>query len=769
MKLDRRSRSRAARALPMLTLPLTLLACAGLASRGEDRDEPPGSSSSGGPPPGGSDARDASEPVERRPFPLTTPSLGGYALVDAFPSSVSLTLPSAIDWPDGDDAAPFVLERTGTIVAIEDGTARRVLDIASRVALVSESGALGMALHPAFGDGSGPSPYVYLWYNARGTPKNTQRLSRFTWSPASRTFDPASEAVLVAQEEERPEHNAGRIQFGPDGFLYFGNGDDLTSETHQRIDRGLFGGIFRIDVDSRGGAISHPPPRQPASGATSGYYIPNDNPFVGTPGALEEYFALGLRNPFGFSFDRATGALWAADVGDTWREEIDLVVAGGNYEWPHREGDLLRGGPPTTIGTPRAPAYVYTHAEMGDLSAVLGGFVYRGQDLPELAGKYVFSDWPSNRIWALDTTKTPATRATLVDDQWRRVPAALGEDRRGEIYVMHGDTIAKLARDPKPADVPRRLSETILFEDVATLTPDPSLVPYEINAPLWSDAATKQRWIHVPAGERVALADDGSLEAPVGTVFVKHFELPASVTPKARTRRLETRVLVVGDETTYGLTYRWNAAGTDAELLHESVDEVIEGAGSGAPLTWSYPSFGQCWSCHRAENRVLGFTAGQLRRTAADGESQLAALALRGVLSESDVATWPPALAVPSDAAASLEERATAYLAANCSGCHHAGASYLGGGQTWNASPGVALAERGLVGAPHHNYPTANALGLGAAPLVAPGNPDGSFLLARMKSTDPDLRMPPLGRNVVDPEGVLVVEQWIRSLSAGDP
>lgn len=765
LKLDRRSRSRASRALSTLTLPLTLLACAGLASRGDDRDEAPG----GGPgstPPG---SWDASRPVERRPFPRTTPSLGGYALVDAFPSSVSLTLPSAIVWPDVDGAAPFVLERTGTIVAIEGGAARRVLDIASNVALVSESGALGMALHPAFGDGSGPSPYVYLWYNARGTPKNKQRLSRFTWSAASGAFDPASEAVLVEQEEERPEHNAGRLQFGPDGFLYFGNGDDLVSDNHQRIDRGLFAGIFRIDVDSRGGAVSHPPPRQPAAGTTGGYFIPNDNPFVGTPGALEEYFALGLRNPFGFSFDRATGALWAADVGDTWREEIDLIVAGGNYEWPHREGDVLRGGPPTTIGAPRAPAYVYTHAEMGDLSAVLGGFVYRGQDLPELAGKYVFSDWPSNRVWALDPTKTPPTRATLIDDQWRRVPAALGEDNRGEIYVMHGDSIARLARAPKPADVPRRLSETILFEDVATLTPDASLVPYEINAPLWSDAAAKRRWIRVPAGEHVALSADGSLTVPVGTIFVKHFELPASVAPKARTRRLETRVLVVGDETTYGLTYRWDAEGTDAELLHESVDEVIEDAASGEPLTWSYPSFGQCWSCHRAENRVLGFTARQIRRATETGESQLSALAARGVLSEGDVAAWPPALAAPSDAAASLEERATAYLAANCSGCHHAGASYLGGGETWNASPGVALADRGLVGAPHHNYPTANALGLGAAPLVAPGDPDGSFLLARMKSTDPDLRMPPLGRSVVDPEGVLLVERWIRSLPASDP
>ncbi|MFO0741621.1 MAG: PQQ-dependent sugar dehydrogenase [Labilithrix sp.] len=693
-------------------------------------------------------------PGPKRDFPLDTPELGGYALEEYFPATMKMTIPAAVGWT----ANPLVLERIGNVIRMESGKRRNVLDFTADVALQSEGGALGMALHPQFGDGSGPKPYAYFWYNAKGATKNEQRLVRYTWSAASQSFDPASKLVMIEEEEEHPEHNAGRMAFGKDGLLYLGNGDDLNDANHQTLNRALFAGIFRIDVDSDA-ARSHPIPKQPAGGFTTGYMIPNDNPFVGQ-GGLEEFYALGFRNPFMFSFDRQTNDLWVGDVGDSFREEINRVEKGGNYQWPVREGELVRqAGKTITIGTSHDPESFYTHHEMGDLTAIFGGFVYRGKALPELNGKYIYSDWPSDRIWAYDpATKT---RATIVSNQWDRQPMAMTEDNDGEIYLLHYTGVAKLVKDSAPLDVPKRLLETKIFKDLATMTVEDGFVPYAINSPLWSDGASKQRWISVPAGQKVTVKEDGTLAFPVGTRFVKQFDLPDTVQPRGRTKHLETRVLVVGNATTYGLSYRWNAAGTDATLAPEGFDETITDDASGSTRVWHTPSFGQCWQCHRAENRVLGFTQ---KQTSRDGQPQM--FADKGLFDANLVAGWPAPLTQPTDTGKSLEERALAYLAANCSGCHHEGASYTGGGQTWIASPGVALSARGLVNVPNHNYPVAAGLGLtqGSAPLIEPGDPSGSLLVRRLQTDDHDLMMPPLGKNIVDVDGAKLVSDWVASM-----
>lgn len=757
-------------------LALVVAAC------GSDANEAPpagGGGGSGSPGPGIDagfaalpDARASTEdegpppPIVRRDFPLEVPELGGYGLAEYFPDTMKLTIPAAVAWPTAPGAVPLVLERMGSVVRMENGLRRSLLDFTGEVALEGEGGALGMALHPQFGDGSGPRPYAYFWYNAKGSPRNVQRLARYTWSVASQSFDPASRLVMIEEEEQHTEHNAGRVAFGKDGFLYFGNGDDLDASNHQTLGRALFAGIFRIDVDSDP-ARSHAIPRPPAGGFSTGYMIPNDNPFVGQ-GGLEEFYALGFRNPFMFSFDRETNDLWVGDVGDSFREEIDKVERGGNYQWPVREGELVRApGGALTIGAGRDPIFAYSHHEMGDLSAIFGGFVYRGRAMPELVGKYVYSDWPSARIWALDPGRAGGgpTKATLVASQWERVPMAMTEDNDGEIYLVHYRGIARLVRDPAPQDVPRRLVETKIFEDLGTMKVADGFLPYRINSPLWSDGATKQRWISVPPGEKVTVAKDGSLVFPVGTRFVKQFDLPEGVKPRNRSRHLETRVLVVGRTTTYGLSYRWNAEGTDASLAPEGFDEAIVDEATGVARTWHTPSFGQCWSCHRADNRVLGFTRRQIEL-----EGQPRAFADKGLFDPSLLAAWPAALPSPGDAARSIEERALAYLAANCSSCHHEGASYTGGDQTWIASPDVPLAARGLVGAPNHNYPVASALGLtqGNAPLVKPGDPKGSLLVRRLETQDHDLMMPPLGKNVVDAEGAKLISDWVASMPAAD-
>lgn len=728
---------------------LAAVACG--SSDSSDNANPDGSSggaSSSGASSSGSSGADAKPPPLPKDFPLVTPSVGGYKLEAISQGSKEVSVPAAVVWPKVKGAAPFVLERMGQIVRLMPARTQ-VLDFGGEVHMEGEGGAVGMALHPQFGDGTGAKPYVYVWFNANG---NKQRLVRWTWNAAQNEFDAASRTVLVEVSETRTEHNGGRVAFGPDGFLYFGNGDDITNANDQTLANSLFAGIFRIDVDMQGGAVSHAPPRQPTGGYSAGYFIPNDNPFVGQPNANEEYWALGLRNPFSFSFDRQTGQLWTGDVGESFREEVNLVVKGGNYEWPYKEAELVQGASPTTIGTAQGPKYHYTHSSMGDLTAVFGGFVYRGTAMPELAGKYIYSDWPSSRIWALDISKTPATRTTLVDQDWGRQPLALAEDEDGEIYMAFLGGISKLVRDTTKDLIPKTLTETKIWKDLKTATLNDDFVPYEINSPLWSDAAAKKRFISVPAGKRVEQGPEGRLVFPVGTRFVKMFDQPNGG------RRLEVRVLVVGEKTTYGVTFKWNAEGTDGDLVTEPTDEAV------GQQTWHYPSFGECWSCHRAENRVLGFTPSQLNLVRADGKKQLDELAAAGVFEASKISTFPAGLAKPSDTAASLEARALAYLAANCSGCHHDVNSFTGGEQTWKAEPGVALGDRGLLNAPHHNYPMARVLNLGDAPLVDPGNPANSILLARMKSTDERTRMPPLARNAVDPEGAALIEAWIASL-----
>ena len=784
-----------------LRLPLfvALLVAAALLACGANEDAP----ASEGQPDGGTPLGDGSTegsvdgpdgeegPIVQKEFPLATPAIGGYALVDAFPDVV-FDIPAAVVWPKG-QPLPFVLERTGQIKRIENGgkTARKVLDYGAEVRVSGEGGAVGMALHPQFGDGTGASPYVYVWYNAcepssACAAAYAQRLQRYTWSPTLNAFDPASVLTMIEEREFENVHNAGKIAFGTDGFLYFGNGDDIQTANHQTITRGLFAGIFRIDVDSDA-VKSHPIPAghttDLAPFTRQGYAIPNDNPFVGAvPNGLEEFYALGFRNPFSWSFDRQTGKMWLGDVGDSFREEINQVVKGGNYQWPIKEGELSSVTTSITqyvAGTPTPPAFFYSHAEIADLSSVFGGFVYRGASLPELRGRYVFTDWISNRVWALDIDKSPITRTTLIDNRFKSQPLGFGEDNDGEVYILQygptagepqsGGHIQKLTRDASASSLPQRLRETFLFTDVPSLTPAANLVPYDVSSPLWSDGASKKRWIRLPAGQKVGVQADGSLKLPVGAVFVKQFDLPDGFVVNGRTRHLETRVMVVGSDTTYGYTFRWNAAGTDANLVSDGADETLVDSATGESRNWHYPSFGQCWGCHRNgwndvfntqrtdKYRILGFTAEQL--------SGRSALASKGVFDPADLAKMPPMIPSPSDATKTLEERAFAYLAANCSPCHHENGSYVGGGETWLAGYGAGTLAARHLDQTANNYPMTVRLGIPGGKLVAPGNPGQSVLLARIKSNDPDLRMPPIARNVVDATGAAIIEQWIASMT----
>ncbi|MFZ4733904.1 MAG: PQQ-dependent sugar dehydrogenase, partial [Pirellulales bacterium] len=252
-----------------------------------------------------------------------------------------------------------------------------------------------------------------------------------------------SEIRLFAQRDEASNHNGGDLHFGPDGFLYVALGDEGGGNDSyangQRIDRDLFAGLLRIDVDQRPGSL--PPNRNAANGwmITTNYAIPADNPFVGAStfngasinptNVRTEFYAVGLRNPWRFSFDPATGDLWIGDVGQDRWEMVFVSRAGANHGWPFREGRVAgpRTGAPVGFLTEPAfrhvpPVHVYAHGSGNDRgNSITGGRVYRGGRITALHGAYVFADYVNGNVWALrrDAAGTGRSSGSEASPMWR--------------------------------------------------------------------------------------------------------------------------------------------------------------------------------------------------------------------------------------------------------------------------------------------------------------------------------------------------------------
>jgi glucose/arabinose dehydrogenase len=273
-----------------------------------------------------------------------------------------------------------------------------------------EEGLLGIAISPTFeADGR-----VFVNYSAAGPRRSV--LARF--NVVDGVMDPASQRVILQVEQPTSINIAGRLAFGPDSYLYWALGDGGPegdpNEKGQDLSS-LQSSILRLDVSG------------------DAYTVPPDNPFVNVQGAAPEKFAYGLRNPWGFSFDQETGDLWAGDVGDSLWEEVDRVVAGGNYGWSVMEGFecyATSSCDQTGLSLPRA---AYGH-DAG--CAVVGGYVYRGSQMPELEGWYVYGDYCSGAIWALDASGTGPPVRIVDSDQ---TISSFGQLPDGEIVVVTFD------------------------------------------------------------------------------------------------------------------------------------------------------------------------------------------------------------------------------------------------------------------------------------------------------------------------------------------
>jgi uncharacterized repeat protein (TIGR03806 family) len=297
-----------------------------------------------------------------------------------------------------------------------------------------------------------------------------------------------------------------------------------------------------------------------------------------------------------------------------------------------------------------------------------------------------------------------------------------------------------------PADLPKLLSQTGVFADVKTLAPAAGVLPFAVNSPLWSDGAEKQRWAVVPAGKTVGFSPTGGWRFPAGTVFVKHFSAGGT--------RLETRLLYVNDlGTGYGVTYRWRADQSDADLLANGLTADVQLA-DGTTKKWSFPSRADCLSCHTPNAFVLGANTRQLNR-----ESQLEVWVSLGLFANppKDFAALPR-LAALNNAAASMELRARSYLDANCAACHRPD----GARGMFDARFDTPPARQGLL-----DGEVAAADISGARRYVVPGRPEQSELVARMTRRGDVYQMPPLASHAMDRQAVEVLSAWIRAMPPG--
>jgi len=325
----------------------------------------------------------------------------------------------------------FIVEQAGTIRVLQPGssTPTLFLDIHTKVVAGGEQGLLGLAFHPQYSSNG----RFFVNYTQAGDGATV--IAEYSVSADPNVADPASEKSLLVIAQPYPNHNGGMLAFGTDGYLYIGMGDggnandpgDRAQDTNV-----LLGKILRLDVD-------HPNPVGSAL-----YSSPPTNPYYGSTAGRDEIYAIGLRNPWRFSFDRLTAQLYVGDVGQNAREEVDIVTPGRNYGWRVYEGFLCTNNDPLlcTPGNYDFPIFDYAHS--GGRCSITGGYVYRGQQGALPNGTYIYGDYCTGEILAWNGT----TQSVLLDTALNI--SSFGEDEAGELYVVGlGGTVQKLVT-PSP-------------------------------------------------------------------------------------------------------------------------------------------------------------------------------------------------------------------------------------------------------------------------------------------------------------------------------
>jgi len=679
------------------------------------------------------------------------------AVEEAYPG-LTFGAPTKLLIEPGANPRWFVLQKSGQLQVFDpdNPVVTDYLDISSVVNSSGEGGLLSLAFHPNYP----ATPEIFLSYTRDSSPMRSviSRVILDSVAAPSEIGAGSIEFEIISVDQFASNHNGGDIAFGPDGFLYIGLGDGGGGGDPQETGQdttNLLGSFLRLNVIDP--SITYP---------ANSYLIPdgaNGNPFAGqskcgpsliNPNNCPEIYAWGVRNPWRWSFDSVTGQLWAGDVGQGAREEVDIIELGNNYGWDCREGFL--GFESTGCNaTYTDPVHDYPRSQG---NSITGGMVYRGSAISGRIGEYFYADYGSGRIWALRSDGQGGyINEQLLDES--SGPVAFAADADGELYFanINNSRIYRLVPGTGAGggSIPDLLSDSGCVDPSDITLPYAGLVPYDVNAPFWSDGADKTRFLGLPNGTTISVDGQDDWQFPAGTVIVKNFLLNGNL--------VETRHLMRHPDGVWaGYTYEWN--GTQSEATRVVGGKTVNVAGQD----WVFPSEAECDQCHTsAAANALGPETAQLNKDftypgTGITDNQLETLD-HIMMFTSPLAGTPatlPALADPMDTSADLTDRARAYLHTNCANCHRPGG---GTPVDIDLRYTTALADTNACDV----APQVDDLGLTNPRIIALGDASRSTLVERANRRDSmSIGMPPIASTIVDTAGVTLLTDWVNDLTS---